>query len=135
MSINAMPRRPQYDDGFNDTGSTISAFLIVELDDDGLSIVKAAGVDSIPYGVTAADIADQERGNVQTEGWVPVLAGTAGMTAGTLVMPEAGGTGFGVDISGSAGDNKGVLGLCVQSASSGKLGLVKIGVHQTQVAD
>lgn len=128
-----MPRRQIVDEGLNSTGSTIAANLIVT--GSPASIAVAAGVDSIPYGVTMESIADGSMGNVQTEGWAVVLAGVAGMTAGTLVMPEAGGTGCGVDLSGSAGDNKGVLGLCVLSAASTKLGLVKLGVHQTQIAD
>lgn len=128
-----MPRNPVYSEGFNDTGGTLAAFKIVS--GNRLTIDLAAGVDSVPYGVTAQDIPDQEWGNVQTEGWAPVLAGAAGMTAGSLVMPEAGGTGCGVDVSGSAGDNKGILGRCEQAATSGKLGLVRIGIHQTQVAD
>lgn len=127
-----MPRRPFYDEGQNDSGSAISAYKIVT--GGPSSIATAAGATSIPYGVAAADIPDTERGNVQTEGWAIVIAGSAGMTEGSLVMPEAGGTGCGVDLSGSGGVVRGVLGLCVMAATSGKQGLVKLGVHRTYMA-
>lgn len=127
-----MPRRAYFDEGFNNTGSTIAANLIVS--GGPSSVAVAAGATTVPYGVTARAIADQAMGDVQTEGWAIVLAGAAGMTEGTLVMPEAGGTGCGVDLSGSSGNARAVLGLCVQAATSGNLGLVKLGVHLTQVA-
>lgn len=133
MSTGAMARDVRYLEALNSTGSTIAACKIVE---GGRSaITLAAGVTSIPFGVTARDIADGDFGDVAYEGVVPVLAGTAGMTEGSLVMPEAGGTGLGVDVSGLAGDNKGVLGRCEKSATSGKLGLVRISIGETQVAD
>lgn len=126
-------RNPVYCEGFNDTGSTIVANKIVE--GDRTDIILAAGVDSVPYGVTARDIPDQEMGDVQTDGWALVLAGTAGMTVGAWVMPEAGGTGNGVDLSGSTGDNKSVLGRCERAATSGNIGVVRIAISQIQIAD
>lgn len=124
---------PVYDHGLNDSGDTIGAFLIVSGGQSSISI--AAGESTIPFGVVARDAPDGAQADVYKGGSVPVIAGTAGMTEGTLVMPEAGGTGFGVDVSGSAGDNKGVLGLCTKTASSGKLGQVRIQISQTQIAD
>ena len=128
-----MPRDVRYLEALNSSGSTIAAHKIVE--GSRAAITLAAGVTAIPFGVTARDIANGDFGDVAYEGVVPVIAGTAGMSAGSLVMPEAGGTGLGVDVSGSAGTNKGVLGRCEQSAASGKLGLVRIAISQTQVAD
>jgi hypothetical protein len=128
-----MPRDVKYLEGLNGSGAEIAAYKIVE--GSRLAITLAAGVTSIPYGVTARAIADGDFGDVAYEGIVPVLAGTAGMTAGSLVMPEAGGTGLGVDVSGSAGTVKGVLGRCEQAATAGKLGLVRIAISRTQIAD
>ncbi len=135
MSISAAAEvvDPLYLPGLNDSGSTIGAYLIVE--GGKSSISKAAGVDSIPYGVCARDTVDGAYADVQYSGLAPVIAGTAGMTEGSLVMPEAGGTGYGVDVSGSAGDNKGVIGICTKAATSGKLGQVRIQISQTQIAD
>lgn len=131
--IAASPRDPVYLEGFNNTGSTLAAYKIAEGDRGAITL--AAGVDSVPYGVIAQDIADQARGNVQTGGIAVVLAGTAGMTAGSWIMPEAGGTGLGVDLSGSAGDNKAVIGRCEKAATVGKLGEVRLSPFMMQIAD
>ena len=126
-----MARDVRYLEALNSSGSTIAPNLIVS--GGRLSIALAAGVTAIPFGVTARSIADGDFGDVAYEGVVPVLAGTAGMTEGSLVMPEAGGTGCGVDLSGSSGNDRGILGRCEQAATSGKLGLVRIAISQTQV--
>lgn len=130
MSIAAMPREALYNNAYS--AGALSAYQIVQ--GGPSAILVAAGATSIPYGVLARDVAAGDQADVQTSGWAVVTAGTAGMTEGVLVMPEAGGTGFGVDIGGSSGNDRGILGLCVQAATSGKLGLVKLGIHQTQIA-
>lgn len=127
-----MPRRAYYDEAFNNTGGTIAANLIVS--GGRSSIAVAAGITSVPYGVTAASIADQAFGDVQTEGWAVVLAGVAGMTEGAWIMPEAGGTGCGVDATAAGGANTAVLGRCELAATSGKLGLVRLGPFEKQFA-
>lgn len=135
MSISAAAEvvDPLYLPGLNDSGSTIGAYLIVEGGKSSISI--AAGVTSTPYGVCARDTVDGAYADVQYSGLAPVIAGTAGMTEGTLIMPEAGGTGFGVDATASAGDNVGILGICTKAASSGKLGQVRIQISEKQFAD
>lgn len=131
MSINAMPREPIYNNAYS--AGALSAYQIVQ---GGVSaILVAAGVTAVPYGVLARDVAAGAQADVQTGGWAVVLAGTAGMTEGSLVMPEAGGTGFGVDATASAGVGVAVLGRCEKAATSGKLGLVRIGIAWKQIDD
>lgn len=127
-----MPRRAVYDEAIN-TGSDIAANLIVS--GNRLSIAVAAGITAVPFGVTAeASVANGPATNVQTEGWAVVLAGAAGMTAGAWIMPEAGGTGCGVDATAAGGANCTVIGRCELAAASGKLGLVKLGFFEKQFA-
>ncbi len=126
MSNLVEARRAVYDPGLNSTGSTIDAYKLVS--GGPSSIALAAGITAVTYGATARDIPDGERGDIQTEGWAPVLAGTAGMTEGALVMAEAGGTGLGVDWGASSGANAVVVGTCRKTAAVGKLGLVHLGV-------
>jgi len=130
MSISAMPRRAQYDEAYS--AGAIAANLIVSGDRTAITI--AAGITAVPYGVTAEAFAAGETKNVQTEGWAVVLAGAAGMTAGSWVMPEAGGTGCGVDATAASGANCTVIGRCELAAASGKLGLVKLGFFEKQFA-
>ena len=128
-----MARDVRYVEGLNGSGSTLAAYKIVS--GNRLTIALAAGVTAVPYGVTARDIADGDFGDVAYEGLVPVLAGTAGMTAGSLVMPEAGGTGLAVDATASAGDGVAILGRCEKAATSGLLGLVRISISFKQFDD
>jgi len=130
MSISAMPRRAQYDEAYS--AGAIAANLIVSGDRTAITI--AAGITAVPYGVTAEAFAAGETKNVQTEGWAVVLAGAAGMTAGAWIMPEAGGTGCGVDATAASGANCTVIGRCELAAASGKLGLVKLGFFEKQFA-
>lgn len=131
--IGASPRDPVYLEAFNNTGSTLAAYHVVYGARE--SVDYSAAVDSIAFGIVAQDIADQTYGNVQVGGVAVAMAGTAGMTAGALVMAEAGGTGLVVDLSGSAGDNKYVLGRCEKTAASGKLGEVRWAPALVQIAD
>lgn len=125
-----MPVRPQYDRAIN-TGSDIAANLIVSGHCGAIAV--AAGITAIPFGVTAeASVANGPATNVQTEGWAVVLAGVAGMTAGSWVMPEAGGTGCGVNASAGAGANCTVIGRCELTATSTQLGLVRLGYFEKQ---
>lgn len=123
-----MPRRQQFDEAYS--AGAIAANLIVS--GDRTAITVAAGITAIPYGVTVEAFAAGDMKNVQTEGWAVVLAGVAGMTAGAWIMPEAGGTGCGVDASAGAGANCTVIGRCELAAASGKLGLVKLGFFEKQ---
>lgn len=132
MSILAKPRRVYIDEGYNASGSDIAANLIVS--GNRLTIAVAAGITTVPYGVTARLCANGAMGDVYTEGWVPVLAGAAGMTAGAWVMPEAGGTGCGVDATAAGGANCAVLGRCELAAASGEIGLVRMGPFEKQFA-
>ena len=132
MSTGAMARDVRYVEGLNGSGNTIAAYKIVS--GNRLSIALAAGITTTPYGVTARDVADGDFGDVAYEGIVPVLAGTAGMTAGSLVMPEAGGTGLGVDATAGSGANAAILGRCEKAATSGNLGLVRLSISEKQFA-
>lgn len=125
-----MPRRPQYDEAYS--AGAIAANLIVS--GDRTAIVVAAGITAVPFGVLAEAVAAGGIANVQTEGWAVVLAGAAGMTAGAWIMPEAGGTGCGVDATAAGGANCTVIGRCELAAASGKLGLVKLGFFEKQFA-
>ena len=125
-----MPRRPQYDEAYS--ANAIAANLIVS--GDRTAIVVAAGITAVPFGVLAEAVAAGGIANVQTEGWAVVLAGAAGMTAGAWIMPEAGGTGCGVDATAAGGANCTVIGRCELAAASGKLGLVKLGFFEKQFA-
>lgn len=123
-----MPRRQIVDEAY--AAGAIAANLIVS--GDRTAVVVAAGITAIPYGVTIEAFSGGDMKNVQTEGWAVVLAGVAGMTAGAWIMPEAGGTGCGVDATAAGGANCTVIGRCELAAASGKLGLVKLGFFEKQ---
>lgn len=126
MSIRAMPVDPKYTWGHNASGSTIPAYRCVQ--GSRSSIALAAGITAVPFGITAQDIADGERGDIANDGEIIATAGSGGVTAGQRLMPEAGGTGKLVPWSASAGANATVVGLCMQTAAADELFTVKWGV-------
>lgn len=77
---------------YNNTGSTISGGLFVKLTTTGDRHVRLpeAVTDDL-YGVTMADIADQEWGDCQIDGVVRCTAGAAIANPGTRLMPTTAG--------------------------------------------
>ena len=73
-------------------------------------------------------------GGADVSGSRAACGSAAGLTAGAWIMPEAGGTGCGVDATAAGGANCAVLGRCELAAASGKLGLVKLGFFEKQFA-
>lgn len=118
MSIIGKPRDARYIEGFNNTGSTISAYLAVM--GYPASITLPAAVSSPVLGITARDIADQERGDIQYDG---VAIGTAGeaISAGDIasgVRLYAATTGKLLKWSPSAGVNQSVCGIPLSTAAA-----------------
>src|SRR4051812_6527510 len=126
MSIRAMPVDPHYTWGHNPTGSTIAKYLCVQ--GGRTAIALAAGITAVPFGITAEDIADGERGDIANDGEIIATAGTGGVTQGQRLMPEAGGTGKLVTWAAGSGANATIVGECMQTANANELFTVKWGV-------
>lgn len=125
MANTATQRHPVCLEGLNDSGGDLDAFLAVS--GGPSSIDLAAGITSPVYGILAADVPEDERGDVQIGGVAIFIAGAAGATEGARLMPEAGGTGKLVDWTVGAGANATIVGLCLKTAAANKQGEVLLG--------
>lgn len=86
---------PEYETGYNGTGSAIAAGIIVigaATPDPPDEIAKASAKNEAYMGVTAHAIANAERGDVQISGVTKVTSGAA-IAAGNRVTSDANGKG------------------------------------------
>lgn len=125
MSIAARNRDPRYIEAYNGSGSAIAAYLGVR--GSPTNIALPSGVTSPCFGVTARDIADGERGDVQYAGVAIATAAEAwdatALLAGVRVYVDTAGK-MAIWDAGS-GVNQAVFGLAL-TVSSGADALVEI---------
>lgn len=128
MSIAARPRNQVFLEGYNSTGSTIGAYLAVM--GSGADIALPSAITSPVYGITAEDIPDLRRGNVQVGGIAVWTAGEqisqAAIDAGARLYAGTDGKAYLFDAA--AGVNQSVVGIPLSPASAdGKLFEVMLG--------
>jgi hypothetical protein len=96
--------------GYNGTGSTIAANLVVIQQTSGVDGIALPGsADAIIFGVTMAAIEDGAWGDIQTSG-VAVVQNTSGVTQGQRLGINT--VGRAITFAASAGDNAALLGIC-----------------------